>query len=116
MSKDNVSQVMLAKAMERVGNVVGPKGEVHQLNCESKGDGNVTCNAIGNAVYRVSFSNEAKLPVFELAGERAASCMSTPPTACRLRFQHARLIGTRRPSMDVPPCGPSKPGNPRKTE
>lgn len=70
ISKDKVSFVMLATAMERVGTAVGPKGEVHQLNCESKGDGNVRCTAIGSAIYRVSFANAAGAPEFELAGQR----------------------------------------------
>lgn len=68
---DNVSLVVLAKAMDRVGAAIGPKAEVHQLNCTSKGDGNVTCNAIGSAVYRVAFATEAGAPTFELAGQRA---------------------------------------------
>jgi len=71
IEKYNVSLVMLANAMDRVDAAVGPKNEVHHLNCASKSDGNVTCNAIGSAVYRVSFAIEAGAPVFELAGQRA---------------------------------------------
>lgn len=68
--KDNVSMVMLENAMDRVGVAVGSKGDVHQLSCTSKGDHNVTCNAIGSSVYRVSFVTEAAAPAFELTGQR----------------------------------------------
>lgn len=71
INKDGVGLVMLAKAMDRVGSAVGAKSEVHQLNCTSKGDGSVTCNAIGGTIYRVSFATEAGAPAFELAGQRA---------------------------------------------
>lgn len=69
VSKENVSLVMLGKAVDRVRTAAGRKTDPWQLLCESKGDGNVTCRAIGDTFYRVSFANKAAVPAFELTGK-----------------------------------------------
>lgn len=71
VSKDNVGLVMLSKAMNRVGSSLGAKGDVLRLDCSSKGDGVVTCNAITGVISRVSFAADAGAPTFELVGQRA---------------------------------------------
>lgn len=65
-----VGFVMLKRAMERVDIAVGPKRDVNHLNCESTGEGNITCEAIGGAVYHVSFANKGAAPAFKLVGQR----------------------------------------------
>lgn len=71
VSKDNAGLMMLSKAMNRVDSVLGAKGDVLRLDCSSKGDGVVTCNAIAGVISRVSFAADAGAQTSELVGQRA---------------------------------------------